>query len=34
MTPNPNTASKILTDDQIQAAIQFLTDIIFEPIHK
>ena len=34
MTPNPNTASKILTDDQIQAAIQFLTDIIFEPIQK
>jgi hypothetical protein len=32
MTPNPNAASKTLTDDQIQTAIQFLTDVMFEPI--
>jgi len=32
MTPNPNAASKTLTDDQIQTAIQFLTDVMFEPM--
>ena len=32
MTPNPNAASKTLTDEQIQTAIQFLTDVMFEPI--
>ena len=32
MTPNPNAAIKTLTDDQIQTAIQFLTDVMFEPI--
>ncbi len=34
MTPNPNAAIKTLTDDQIQTAIQFLTDVMFEPIQK
>ena len=34
MTPNPNAARKALTDEQIQTAIQFLTDVMFEPIQQ
>ena len=34
MTPNPNAASQTLTDVQIQTAIQFLTDVMFEPVQK
>ena len=32
MTPNPNAAVQDLTEEQIQTAIQFLTDVMFEPV--
>ena len=32
MTPNPKAANQTLTDEQIQTAIQFLTDVMFEPV--
>ncbi len=32
MAPNPNAASQTLTDDQIDSAIKFLTDVMFEPV--
>ena len=34
MTPNPNAAVQDLTEEQIQLAIQFLTDVRFEPVKK
>jgi hypothetical protein len=34
MTPNPNAAVQDLTEEQIQLAIQFLTDVMFEPVKK
>ena len=34
MTPNPNAAVQDLTEEQIQIAIQFLTDVMFEPVKK
>ena len=34
MTPNPNAAVQDLTEEQIQTAIQFLTDVMFEPVKK
>ena len=34
MTPNPNAAVQDLTEEQIQMAIQFLTDVMFEPVKK
>ena len=34
MTPNPNAAFQELTEEQIQLAIQFLTDVMFEPVQK
>lgn len=34
MTPNPKAASQTLTEEQIQTAIQFLTDVMFEPVQK
>ena len=34
MTPNPNAAVQDLTEEQIQLAIQFLTDVMFEPVQK
>ena len=34
MTPNPKAASQALTDEQIETAIQFLTDVMFEPVQK
>ena len=34
MTPNPNAAVQDLTEAQIQTAIQFLTDFMFEPVKK
>ena len=32
MTPNPNAAVQDLTEEQIQTTIQFLTDVMFEPV--
>ena len=34
MTPNPNSAVQELTDEQIDMAIQFLTDVLFVPVEK
>ena len=34
MTPNPNAAVQDLTEEQIQMAIQFLTNVMFEPVKK
>ncbi len=34
MTPNPNAANQTLTEEQIQTAIQFLTDVMFEPVKE
>ena len=34
MTPNPNAAVQELTEEQIETAIQFLTDVMFEPVQK
>ena len=34
MTPNPNAAVQELTEEQIETAIQFLTDVMFEPLQK
>ena len=34
MTPNPNAAVQELTEEQIETAIQFLTDVMFEPVKK
>ena len=32
LTPNPKMASQILTDEQIQMCIDFLTDVDFNPV--
>ena len=34
MTPNPDAAIQELTEAQIQTAIQFLTDVMFEPVQE
>ncbi len=34
MTPNPDSAVQELTEEQIQTAIQFLTDVMFVPVEK
>ena len=34
MTPNPNAAVQDLTEEQIQTAIQFLTDVTFTPVQQ
>ena len=34
MTPNPNVANQILTEEQIQMCIDFLTNVDFNPVKK
>lgn len=34
MTPNPSLGDQRLTDEQIEVAIQFLTDVMFNPVEK
>lgn len=34
LTPNPNLANQVLTDEQIQMCIDFLTDVDFNPVQK